>query len=152
MSIAARAIDPTTNEAFWLSVDDVYGGHDAAVWTLEVFHELALRHRISFWELYQMLKLETLGPESLSPDYVDPLLELEKLRSHAHSDARLLAQPDCPLADAVAAWKRWWRYCELMAEHHPRAEVRAKYAAELAERESAMTAIVNRAKGKGSAS
>jgi hypothetical protein len=148
MSRIATRTDPTTNEPFCLSVDDLYGGYDAAVYTLEVFREVALRHGISFWELYQMLSLQTLGPESLSPDYVDPLRELEKLRSHAHSDAALLAQPGCSLADAVAAWKRAHRYFELMAEHHPNPLKRASYATELAAREAAMTAILSRAKRK----
>jgi hypothetical protein len=129
---------------FSLSVDDMYGGTDTAAWTLEVFHDLALRYRISFWGLYQMLKLETLGPESLSPNYVDPLRELEALRSHAFSDDHLLEQPDCTVEDAVAAWKRAHRYFQLMARYHPNPEKRAKYAAELSEREVAMTAIFNR--------
>jgi hypothetical protein len=138
------AIDPVTREDFSLCVADEFGGADTAAYTLRVFHKLALRHGVTFWELYQMLRLETLGPESLDPDYIDPSVELEAIKSHARSDADLLAQPDCTLQDAVAAWKRAYRYFQLMALHHPDRDKRARAAAEVAERERSMTAILDR--------
>ena len=57
----AQGFDPVTREDFSLSVDDEFDGHATAAYTLEVFHDLALRHRITFWELLDMLKLATLG-------------------------------------------------------------------------------------------
>ena len=118
MSRMATATDPITGEFFPLNVDDPCGGHATAAYTLEVFHTLALRHRITFWELLDMLKIATLGADALEPDFNDPLSELEQLRRHAVRDAWVLEGP-CSLADAVAVLCPVRRYFELLAEHHP---------------------------------
>jgi hypothetical protein len=140
----AYAIEPITGEDFSLIVSDDFGGHAMAAYTLRVFHKLAVRHGVTFWELLTMLKVATIGPETLdAPDY-DPAVELEAIKAQARNDAHLLAQPDCSLEDAVAAWKRAYRYFQLMARFHPNAEKRAAAAAEVAECERSMTAIVAR--------
>jgi hypothetical protein len=142
----AWGFDPVTREDFSLSVEDTFGGHATAAWTLEVFHDLALRHRITFWELLSMLKIATLGPESLEPPY-DPLTELETLRRHAVRDARVLEGP-CSLADAVDVLGRVRRYFEILSEHHPSPELRAKYSAEFRKSEAGMAAIAERQRGR----
>jgi hypothetical protein len=147
----ATATDPLTGEYFTLNVDDPYGGHATAAWTLEVFHTLALRHRITFWELLAMLKLATLGPESLEPVYVCPLDELEALRRHAVRDARVLEGP-CSLPDAVAVLCRVRRYFEILAEHHPNAQMRAKYSVEFRKSEAGMAKLAERQRGRVAAS
>jgi hypothetical protein len=147
----AWGFDPITNEDFSLTVDDPCGGHATAAWTLEVFHDLALRHRITFWELLDMLKLATLGPESLGRDYVCPLDELEKLHSHAESDARLLAE-GASLVDAAAVLCRVRRYFEILAEHHPSPQARAKYSAEFRKSEAGMAELAERQRGRLAAS
>jgi hypothetical protein len=144
MSRMASATDPITGEFFTLNVDDPCGGHDTAAYTLEVFHDLALRHRITFWELLDMLKIATLGTHALEPDFEDPLTELEQLRRHAVRDARLLAQPYCSLADAVAVLCRVRRYFEILAEHHPSPQARAKASAEFRRSEQGMAALAER--------
>ena len=148
----AWGFDPVTREDFSLNVDDPCGGHDIAAYTLEVFHDLALRHRITFWELLDMLKLATLGPESLGRDYVDPLTELEQLRRHAVRDARVLEQPNCSLSDAVAVLCRVRRYFELLAEHHPSPKARAKAEAEFHRSEQGMARLAERQRRRIAAS
>jgi len=91
-----------------------------------------------------MLKLATLGPESLEPDFVDPFTELEALRRHAVRDAALLGQPNCSLSDAVAVLCRVRRYFELLAEHHPNAQARAKASAEFRRSEQGMAGLAER--------
>jgi hypothetical protein len=144
MSRMATATDPITGEYFPLCVDDPCGGHATAAYTLRVFHDLALRHRITFWELLAMLKLATLGPDALEPDFVDPLDELEALRRHAVRDARLLDQPNCSLADGVAVLCRVRRYFEIIACHHPNAQARAKAEAEFHRSEAEMARLAER--------
>jgi hypothetical protein len=102
------------------------------------------RARITFWELLAMLKLATLGPESLERDYVDPLTELEQLRRHAVRDARLLGQPNCSLADGAAVLRRVRRYFELLAEHHPDPQKRAAAEAEFHRSEQGMARLAER--------
>jgi hypothetical protein len=147
MSRMATATDPITGEFFPLNVDDPCGGHATAAYTLEVFHTLALRHRITFWELLDMLKIATLGADALEPDFNDPLSELEQLRRHAVRDAWVLEGP-CSLADAVAVLCRVRRYFELLAEHHPNPLKRAKAEAEFLRSEQGMAALAERQRGR----
>jgi hypothetical protein len=139
--------DPITRDDFPLIVEDAFGGAETAAHTLRVFHELALRHRITFWELLQMLKVATLGPASLDPDYI-PLSEVRTLRAQMECDAVVLAQPHCPLEFAVAAWERAQRYCQMLAQHHPNPDLRARYAAEYEEHQCAMADAIAWAKAR----
>lgn len=142
----AWGFDPVTRKDFPLSVDAAFGGHDTAAYTLRVFHDLALRHRITFMELLDMLKLATLGADALEPPY-DPLTELETLRRHAVRDARVLEGP-CSLADAVAVLRRVRRYFEIIAEHHPNVQKRVAAAAEFRKSEAGMARLAERQRGR----
>jgi len=143
----AWGFDPVTRKDFPLCVDDDFGGHATAAHTLRVFHDLALRHHITFWELLSMLKIATLGANALEPDFVDPSTELERLRRQAVRDAWVLEGP-CSLADAVAVLRRVRRYFEILAEHHPNAQARAKAAAEFRRSEAGMARLAERQRGR----
>jgi hypothetical protein len=141
--------DPVTHDEFPLIVHDAYGGAETAAWTLRVFRTLALRHRFTFWELLQMLKVATLGEASLDPNYVDPLLEMEELRNMMVEDAQFCRDhADLTLDQAVGIWRRAQRYCQFLARHHPSPEARARYAAEYEEHERAMVDAAARAKAR----
>jgi hypothetical protein len=140
--------DPITRDDFPLIVEDAYGGAETAAHTLRVFHDLALRHRITFMELLTMLKVATLGPQSLDPDYI-PLSELGALREAMVADAKLCRDHDeLSLEEAVGIWGRAQRYCQLLAQHHPSPEARARYAAEFEEHEAAMADAMAWAKAR----
>jgi hypothetical protein len=140
--------DPVTRDDFPLIVEDAYGGAATAAHTLRVFHDLALRHRIPFMELLTMLKVATLGPASLDPDYV-PLSEVRTLREAMVADAERCRDNDpLTLEEAVGIVGRAQRYCQLLAQHHPSPEARARYAAEFEEHEAAMADAIAWAKAR----
>jgi hypothetical protein len=140
--------DPVTREAFPLIVEDAYGGAETAAHTLEVFRVLALRHRITFMELLMLLKVATLGEQSLEPDYI-PLCELQTLRDAMVADAKFLRNhAELTLEEAVGIWSRAQRYCQLLAQHHPNPDLRAQYAAEFEEHEQTMADAIAWAKAR----
>jgi hypothetical protein len=140
--------DPVTRDDFPLIVEDAYGGAATAAHTLEVFRVLALRHRITFMELLTMLKVATLGPQSLDSDYI-PLCELRTLREAMDADAKLCRDhAEITLEEAVGIWGRAQRDCLLLAQHHPSPEARARYAAEYEEHEAAMADVMAWAKAR----
>ena len=100
---------------------------------------LSLSCGASFEEIRSMVRIAVHGPNANAPDFVDPRLELLQLRGQMVADAEFLRNnAEMTLAQAMAIWRTAHRYNELLAEHAPSPEARAKYAASLREHEAAM--------------
>jgi hypothetical protein len=100
---------------------------------------LSLSYGVSFEEIMSKVRTATFGPRANDPDFVDPRLELLQLRCQMEQDADFLRDnAEMTLAQALAIWRTAQRYNQLLAEHHPDPEKRARYATLLREHEEAM--------------
>jgi hypothetical protein len=101
--------------------------------------DLSLSYGASFEEIMSKVRTATFGPQANDPGFIDPRLELLQLRCQMEQDADFLRNnADLTVKQAMAIWRTAQRYCELLTEHAPSPEARAKYATSLREHEAAM--------------
>lgn len=100
---------------------------------------LSLSYGASFEEIRSMVRIAVHGPNANREGFVDPRLELLQLRCQMEQDAQYLREhAEMSVAQAMAIWRTAHRYNQLLAEHAPSPEARAKYATLLREHEEAM--------------
>jgi hypothetical protein len=107
---------------------------------VELICEVAERHAMTSWEVYQMVKLLVFGPEAVDNPVFDPIEELELQASRDHK--RLAERPSIP--EALSIWQRAHDVCLALAERQKDLAKRALWFAELAEREREMAALRER--------
>jgi hypothetical protein len=146
--------EPTLNDAV-----SFYSFHTQCLWDpandpspaecieeAKLLRSLSLSYSVSFEEILSMVRVATLGPRANEPGFIDPRLELARLRLQLEQDdAYLRKHDDLSLDSAVAIWRTAHRYGQLLAEWAPSPELRAKYAAWVEDSERAM-AVASRGK------
>ena len=102
--------------------------------------EVADRHRITTWEVYQMIRLLCFGPNAVDNPVFDPIeeLELQGLRDRR----RLEERP--PIPELLQIWQRSHDVCLALAERQRDPAKRAAWFAQLAECETRMEALRER--------
>jgi len=101
--------------------------------------EVAKRHRVTTWEVYQMVRLMCFGPEAVDNPVFDPIEELE-LRGR-RDRKRLLEDERPSIPELLAIWQRSHDVCLALAEHQRDPAKRAAWFAQLAEQETRMEAL-----------
>jgi hypothetical protein len=106
----------------------------------DLFYEVAERHRITTWELHQMIELMCFGPAAVDDQTFDPIEEIE-YRAY-HDRKRLEERPSIP--ELLSIWKGARDVCLSLAERQRDPTKRAAMFAKLAEREAEMKRLRER--------
>jgi hypothetical protein len=106
----------------------------------DLFFEVAERHRITTWELHQMITLMCFGPAAVDDQAYNPIEEIE-YRAY-HDRKRLEERPTIP--ELLTIWKGARDVCAAMAERQRDPTKRAAMFAKLAEREAEMKQLRER--------
>ena len=106
----------------------------------DLLSEVAERHRMTCWEVYQMVRLVVFGPEAVDNPVYDPIEELEL--QYSRDCKRLEERPS--ILEALAIWQRAHDVCVALAERQRDPAKRAVWFAQLAEREAEMAALRER--------
>ncbi len=132
---------PITGETWAFSRE--LGGEELA----GLFRELALSSRLSFREIFRMVRACIFGREL--PDDFHLFYELQNRKEQAERDAELLSRPSVPVGAAIASWERSYEALVFMRDYELNPVRRAKLDTMLAEHEAAMGSILARGKRKG---
>ena len=139
MARATQQRDPMTGESVSF-LDERDDGKRLA----QIYFELALKHYITFGEIFRMAMVAKHGPEAW--DWRDEERDLrkvmQKLTLEAERDAELMRKFDLPIEELVAIWRRGRDGLLRYANFFPNR--REKIEAFLAEREAAMIAMLER--------
>jgi hypothetical protein len=110
----------------------------------QIYFELAVKHYITFGEIFRMAMVAKHGPEAW--DWRDEERDLrkavQKLTWEAERDAELMSKFDLPIEELVAIWRRGRDGLLRYANFFPNR--REKIEAFLAEREAVMIAMLER--------
>jgi hypothetical protein len=100
----------------------------------ELISEVAERHDMTSWEVWQMVKLVVFGPDAVDNPVFDPIEELELRASRDRK--RLAERPSIP--ELLSIWQRAHDVCVALAERQTDPAKRALWFAQLADREREM--------------
>ena len=139
MALSTHQRDPMTGKSVSF-FDERDGGKRLA----QIYFELALKHYITFGEIFRMAMVAKHGPEAW--DWRDEERDLrkvvQKLTLEEERDAELMRKFDLPIEELLAIWRRGrdrlLRYANFFPNH------REKIEAFLVEREAAMLAMLER--------
>ena len=139
MARATQQRDPMTGESVSF-LDERDNGKRLA----QIYFELALRHYITFGEIFRMAMVVKHGPEAWDwrDEERDLLKAMQKLTWEAEQDAELMRKFDLPIEELVAIWRRGRDQLLRCANFFPNR--REKIETFLDEREAAMIAMLER--------
>jgi hypothetical protein len=139
MAYGTRQRDPITRQSV-LFVDERDEGKRVA----QIYFELAVKHYITFAEIFRMVMVAKHGPEAWDwqDEERDLLKVVQKLTLEVERDAELMRRFDLPIEELVAIWRRGrdrlLRFANFFPDRRERIE---KF---LAEQEASMIARLER--------
>jgi hypothetical protein len=139
MALGTYQRDPITGESV-LFVDERDDGRRVA----QIYFELALKHYITFGEIFRMAMVAKHGLEAWDWQHEerDLLKVLQKLTWEAEHDAKLMSKFDLPIVELMEIWRRGRDGLLRYANFFPNR--REEIEAFLAKREEVMIAMLER--------
>lgn len=137
--MTGMATDPITgvNTFFTSSDDDVFTGERLA----EIYLTIALKHSVTFREIFMAFQFTMHGPEALADDF-DLKRELRSIDREAEEDLELMTSFDLPFGQRVQLFERARIRMLRLADFFP--ERREKYLASVAEHDAMLVAALNK--------
>ena len=139
MAHSTHQRDPISGESVSF-LDERDGGKRLA----QIYFELAVKHYITFGEIFRMAMVAKHGPDAWDWQHEERDLRkaVQKLTLEVEHDAELMRKFDLPIEELVAIWRRGRDGLLRYANFFPNR--REKIEAFLAEREAVMIAMLER--------